>query len=64
MSWFLTLILDWFWGKIASLVAALAAKKAEEAEIDKEAQDSVVPLENAETADEIDKAADDSLNGF
>lgn len=64
MSWLVTLVLNWVWGKISSLIAAFVAKEIAQEEIQKEAEASVVPLKNAETAADIDKAADDALNGL
>ena len=64
MSWLLSAFLDWLWGKLSSLLSALWLKKTTEEKIDQEAKDSVEPLKNAQTAEEIDKAADDALNHF
>lgn len=64
MSWLLGFILEWIWGKLASLLAALAARKIAQEEIQREAERSLEPLEKAETAEEIDKAADDALDHF
>ncbi len=64
MAWIFDLILDWLLGKvIAFLVAFNATFKARD-QIKKDADASVGPLENAESAEEIDAATDEALNGF
>lgn len=64
MQWLVTLILNWLWGKLAEVIGKLIAQLRRKKEIEKEAEASVEPLKKAETAKEIDDAADDALSGF
>lgn len=64
MSWLLSVILDYIVGKLTAFLLALQAKQARREDIAKRSEASVKPLEKAETAEAIDKAADDALNGF
>lgn len=64
MTWFLTLILNWIAGKVAAFLLALQSKQIKRGQIDKDAAKSVEPLNQAESAADIDKAADDALNGL
>lgn len=53
-------ILEWITAKIASFVAKLRRTK----EVKKQSEESVIPLKEAKTADEIDSATDSTLSGF
>lgn len=64
VTWFLTLILNWIAGKVAAFLLALQSKQIKRGQIDKDAAKSVEPLNQAESAADIDKAADDALNGL
>jgi hypothetical protein len=64
MTWFLTFILNWLWGKLLAFLTLTTQKIIRKEEIKKEAEESVKPLEDAETADEIDKGADSALDNF
>ena len=52
--------LDKLIGLFTSMIKSWKAKK----EIKQKAEDSMKPLNNAQTGDEIDEATDDALNGL
>jgi len=60
MQWLLNLILDWVLSKVRKALAWWNRKKT----IKQESKDSVKPLEEANTAEEIEEATDDALSGF
>ena len=64
MSWILDFILQWVWTKLLTIVGGFLARFKKREQIQKDAEKSVEPLKKAETAQEIDDAADDALDGL
>ena len=64
LSWISKIFLEVIIGKIASFFANIWRFLSRKEEIKKQEQDSVKPLKDAKTAEEIDRAADDALNNF
>lgn len=64
MSWLVSLVLNWLWGKILAFAQGLAALFKQRADTQKSAEQSIDALKKAETAKEIDDASDDALNGL
>lgn len=54
-------VLDWLYGKLSSLVAELVRFAQRKSQVEKEAEESVRPIKDAETEKEIDDAAKDLL---
>lgn len=57
-------VLDWLLSTISGAVARLVAMLKRQKEVKDQSDASVIPIKKATTADEIDKAADDSLSGL
>lgn len=64
MSWIVSLVLDWIYAKLASLISAFIYVKAQQEQIQEDAEKSVEKLGKAESASEIDAGADDALDGL
>ena len=64
LTWIGNLFLNFIWSKLVAWVSGVAARLKRQKEVEKESQDSVQPLKDAKTADEIDQAARKSLDGF
>lgn len=64
LNWLGKLFLEFIWGKLVAWLSGIAARFKRQKEIEKEAEESVKPLKDAKTADEIDKATDSALDGF
>lgn len=61
------LALQFLWGlagKVISFFMNLWARYRRQSEIKKQSEESVQPLKDATTAEEIDHASDDALSGF
>lgn len=61
VNWLVKLVIDYVVTKFYELVNGIRKRIQRHAVIDKEAQEAVIPLEKAETAEEIDAATDDAL---
>lgn len=57
-------VLNFIVGKLAEAIATWWKKRQRHKEIDREAEKSTKPLKDAKTAEEIDHATDDALNGL
>lgn len=55
------IVLDWLFDKLSSLVAELVRFVQRKKQVEKEAEESVKPIKDAETEKEIDDAAKDLL---
>lgn len=64
MSWFLKILLDWFLEKIIGLFSSLYKKYKKDEEIKENAKESVQPLKDAKTGEEIKNATKSALDGF
>lgn len=63
LSWLGGLVLNFVWGKLTAFLTSLVAFLKRNKEIDDAAKESVKPLKNAQTGEEIDNATDDALGG-
>jgi hypothetical protein len=63
-SWLVKLILDYVVGRLSELVRGLIARFNRHSAIDKQAEESKKPLEEAKNEKEIDDAAKDILGGL
>ncbi len=61
MQWLANLILNWLWGKASAFFIGLFNKIRRQKAVDQSSKDSVQPLKDAKTPEEIDAAADDAL---
>lgn len=64
MSWLVEIVLNWIASKLIDFLLAMEARAKRSDEIKREAYKSVEPLKKAETAEEIEKATDEALDGF
>lgn len=64
LSWVLKVVLDWAFTKLSAWVGGLVRFFKRKAEIEKQAEESVKPMEQAKTEKEIDSAAKDVLGGL
>lgn len=62
-SWFGKFVLQFLLGKLIEWVKATKANYDAKKAIEKEARDSVQKLKDAKTAQEVDDATDDALDG-
>ena len=59
-----TQLVQWILTKLGTLLVATWQKFQRKQEIEHKAEESVVPLKNAQTAEEIDKASQSAVDGI
>jgi hypothetical protein len=67
MSFLAALVADlvkWGLGKLFDLVSVAVKRMQRRSEVQKQAEDSVKPLKDAKSAEEIDRATDSTLGGL
>lgn len=64
LGWIATLVIESVVKIGYAKLSALFKKWSDKREVDKKAKDSMAPLNNAKTGEEIDEATDDALNRF
>lgn len=64
LSGVLKIVLDWLAAKVLAFVTGLYAISTRRKKVEKEAEESVKPIKDAETEKEIDDATDDTLGGL
>lgn len=64
IGWIAQFVLDYVFKKLWAWITNAIRTWLRRKQIDKESKQSVEPLKKAQTAEEIDRATDDALDGF